>query len=198
MARRLALPVFIPLLLLLVGWVAAPAAVQAGDPCFHSTDRPPVTDEVATHVRIGECAFVPTITRVPVGTRVTFANGSNMDHEVAGANLTWGAAQRPIAPGALVEHTFTAAGVYPYSCMIHPGMTGAIFVGDGGAAAAGAVTPAEADASPVPATTGSEAAVAAPDTLPVVVGLGLAGLVGALLVGAVVVAGRRRREIAAG
>jgi plastocyanin len=192
---------------LLLAWAAAPVGVRAGDPCFHSTDRPPVTDEAATHVRIGECAFVPTIARVPVGSTVTFTNGSVMDHEVAGANLTWGAAQTPIAPARSVEHTFAAAGVYPYSCMIHPGMTGAIVVGDGGVAAVGAVTPPAVDATPEAnaATTGSAAAstdAVAAEPLPIAVGLALAGLVGAslvgALVGALVVASRHRRETAAG
>lgn len=201
MARRLALPVLVPLILLLAAWAVAPLGVRAGDPCFHSTDRPPVTDEIATHVAIGECAFIPTITRVPIGTTVTFANGSLQDHEVAGANLTWGAAQRPIAPGALVEQTFTAAGVYPYSCMIHPGMTGAIVVGDGGVAAAGIVAPAggddpsAADGSPA----GAEAAASSPEApLPIVAGLAFAGLVVVSLIVAALVAGRHRREAAPG
>jgi plastocyanin len=202
MARRLALPVLVPLVMLLLAWSAAPLAVRAGDPCFHSTDRPPVTDAAETAVTIGDCSFFPTIARVPVGATVTFTNGSVMDHEVAGANLTWGAAQTPIAPGDSVEHTFTAAGVYPYSCMIHPGMTGAIVVGDGGAATAGVLAPAggdapsaAADGSPAPAV--AEAGASSPEaTLPIVLGLVVAGLLVVALVVVALVAGRHRREAA--
>jgi plastocyanin len=200
MGRRLALPVLVPLLLLLFAWAAAPLAVRAGDPCFHSTDRPAVTDEAATDVRIGDCTFFPTIARVPVGATVTFTNTSVSPHEVAGANLTWGAAQSAIPNGRMLSHTFAAAGVYPYSCMIHPGMTGAIVVGDGATAAAGLVAPAGPDASAAAALSSPEPVPAASsgDPLPIVAGLALAGLGAAALVGAVVRVGRRRREAVAG
>lgn len=144
MARRIAISVLaplLPLLLLLLAAVAAPLAVRAGDPCFHDLTRPAVTDAAVTAVTVADdCAFSPTIARVPVGATVTFTNTSFQAHEVAGANLTWGAAQKPVPPGGSLTQTFEAAGIYPYSCMIHPGMTGVIVVGDGAAATSDGTT----------------------------------------------------------
>ena len=129
MFRRLGLS------LTLAGLVAAlagsaPAVVAAGDPCFRDMSRPPVTEEAATTVAIGDCSFHPTIDRVAAGTEVTFVNRSGQAHEVVGANLTWGAHGKLLEPGDQIGWSFDEPGVYPYTCMIHPGMTGAIVVGD--------------------------------------------------------------------
>jgi plastocyanin len=137
MIRRLAL--ILPLGALvtaLAGATAVPAA--AGDPCFHSPSRPPVTDDAATQVGIADCSFHPTIARVDVGAEVLFVNGSIQPHEVVGANLTWGAHDKLLQPGDSIGWSFDEPGVYPYSCMIHPGMTGAIVVGDGSSQASAA------------------------------------------------------------
>jgi plastocyanin len=202
MARRLVLPALVPLLTLLLAWAAAPLAVRAGDPCFHSTDRPPVSEAAATAVTIGDCSFFPTIAHIPVGATVTFTNTSPTGHEVAGANLTWGVAQESIAPGASVSETFGTAGVYPYSCMIHPGMTGAIVVGDvaalagAGPAAGGAPAVDASPATDAAATGTTEPGAGTVEPLLVAAGLGLVAL--AVIVVAALVAGRSRREPAGG
>jgi plastocyanin len=142
---------------------SSPAAVWAGDSCFHDMSRPPVTDDAATTVAIGDCSFHPTIDRVAAGTEVTFINRSGQAHEVVGANLTWGAHGKLLEPGDGIGWTFDEPGVYPYTCMIHPGMTGAIVVGD--AAAVGTTTGAGAMADS--AGGGAPAGVvAAPDPGP--------------------------------
>src|SRR3712207_4310671 len=82
----------------LVALVAAPAAL-AGDPCFHDLSRPPATTGSTTAVAVNECIFGPTVTYVPVGSTVVWANTSSQPHEVAGANLAWGAHDKPIDPG---------------------------------------------------------------------------------------------------
>lgn len=133
MLRRLSLGLTLAALLAAVAG-SGPAAVSAGDPCFHDMSRPPVTDDAATTVAIGDCSFHPTIDRVAAGTEVTFANRSGQAHEVVGANLTWGAHGKLLEPGDEIGWTFDEPGVYPYTCMIHPGMTGAIVVGDAAAA----------------------------------------------------------------
>ena len=89
------------------------------------------------------CAFAPTIANVPVGSKVTFVNGPNFVHLVTGANQAWGSRDAEIQPGGTVSYTFDTAGIYPYACALHRGMSGAIIVGDavaatgGGAAGAG-------------------------------------------------------------
>jgi hypothetical protein len=51
-------------------------------------------------------------------------------------------------PGDGFEHLFAAAGIYPFACTLHPGMNGAVVVGDvAGAAMAGAGTTDDTDAS---------------------------------------------------
>jgi plastocyanin len=140
-------------LLLATFGLAAP--VMAGDPCFHDMSRPPVTDGTSTVVKMDTCAFVPTIVRVPVGAEVRFLNSDVVGHEVVGANLTWGQHDKVLASGAEVAVTFATAGVHPYTCMIHPGMTGVVIVGD---AASSAVPPAAAAAKPPPADQGAPAA----------------------------------------
>ena len=89
------------------------------------------------------CAFAPTVAQVPVGSKVTFVNGPDFVHLVTGANQAWGSRDAEIQPGGTVSYTFDKAGIYPYACALHRGMSGAIIVGDavaasgGGAAGAG-------------------------------------------------------------
>ena len=84
------------------------------------------------------CAFGPTVAQVAVGAKVTFVNGPEFAHLVTGANQAWGSRDAEIQPGGTVSYTFDKAGVYPYACALHRGMSGAIIVGDAVAAAAAA------------------------------------------------------------
>ena len=108
-----------------------PAAVIAGDPCYHGYTIPPTTSEPTATVNLEPCAFVPTAAHVAPGATVTFANVSEMPHLVTGANASWGDRDAEIAPGASRSVTFDRAGIYPFSCALHRGMTGVIVVGDG-------------------------------------------------------------------
>ena len=131
MVRRLAI---LSATLLAAAFVLVPT-VAAGDPCFHELDnRPPTSSGSTSQVAIGDCVFVPTVSRVPVGTTVTWRNGSIQEHEVVGSNMTWGAHKKMLFPGDSIGWTFNKPGVYAYSCMVHPGMTGAIIVGDAASA----------------------------------------------------------------
>jgi plastocyanin len=90
----------------------------------------PVTESAGTQVAIRNFCFEPTILRVESGQEVTFANRDVTSHNVLGANGIWGGYD------ALRRHResayrFTEPGVYPYVCVFHPGMVGAIVVGDG-------------------------------------------------------------------
>ena len=108
----------------------APAAVFAGDPCYHGYTIPPPTSEATSTVTLEPCAFVPTTARVAPGTTVTFANVSDMPHLVTGANGSWGDRDAEIVANASRTVTFDRPGIYAFSCALHRGMTGVIVVGD--------------------------------------------------------------------
>jgi hypothetical protein len=135
-------------------------------------------------VTIDECSFGPTAAWVPVGSEVTWRNVSSQGHEVVGSNLTWGAHDKILAPGDQMGWTFERAGVYGYSCMIHPGMTGVVVVGDASmpAAAVGApaaAAPASAAPASAPAAAGDQAPAGWPGWL---VAAGISAVVIVLLV----------------
>jgi plastocyanin len=90
----------------------------------------PVTDGVGTTVEIEEFCFGPTILRVAPGESVTFVNLDRSPHTVLGANATWGGYDA-LKKGHEATYAFAEAGVFPYVCTWHPGMVGAIVVGDG-------------------------------------------------------------------
>ena len=154
--------------LLVMGLAAAPAVV-AGDPCYHGFDIPARTEGAETQIKVAPCAFAPTVTHVAVGSRVTFFNGPGFTHLITGANGEWGSKDVEIQPGQEISYTFTQAGIYPYACALHRGMSGTIVVGNttsiAPAAPAAPASPSQADASESPAPAG--------------VGLGLVVVVGA-------------------
>jgi len=115
--------------LLAVGTLTAPAA-SAGNPCFHGFTMPPASSGTGNEVKLLPCAFAPTVTRVAVGSEVTFFNGPNFSHLITGANQEWGSPDVELQPGTSISYTFDRAGIYPYACVLHPGMSGAIIVGD--------------------------------------------------------------------
>jgi len=111
-------------------WLALPAPpAAAGGGCHLG-----VTQGRGTTVEMVDACFTPTILQVEVGDEVAFANRSGMAHNVT-ANQ-WGRFE-DIVEGATYRVTFEAEGVYPYACSIHPGMSGAIVVGDGTGAGSG-------------------------------------------------------------
>jgi plastocyanin len=82
----------------------------------------PVT---TTSVGVSDNMFTPNAIIVPVGATVTWtwAQGSVLH------NVTFdGSTSGDRANGASYEKTFPTAGTFPYSCTIHPGMTGTVQV----------------------------------------------------------------------
>ena len=75
----------------------------------------------------GNC-FGPTVLRVEAGAEVTFVNRDDVAHRLDGVG--W-ASDVPLAPGSLATHRFDRPGTYPYTCILHVGMSGAVVVGDG-------------------------------------------------------------------
>lgn len=69
-------------------------------------------------------AFSPSTASVKVGDVVTFANEDSAPHNVSIDGAELGAQNQ----GDKVTWTATKAGSFPYSCVIHPAMTGEITV----------------------------------------------------------------------
>lgn len=140
MARRILALLCSALLTLAV--IGAPTLVQAGGGCHGDGNGASAYMEAdgTTVIRMDVCTFVPTVSRVPIGTTVRFLNTSTIDHAVVGRLTTWGS--DVLSPGKEYAQRFDAAGTYPYTCPLHQGMVGAIVVaGDQAPVPAAAVTP---------------------------------------------------------
>jgi plastocyanin len=171
--------------------VAVPVAALAsgGGGCGRA-----VTDDDGTRVRIANFCFGPTILRVQPGESVTWVNGDAVPHVVLGANGAWGGYDNLRRNGGEASYRFVSSGVYPYVCTYHPGMIGAVVVGngkpDGGSYAvttnAGPVTRADA------AETAIENVVPAP--VPATSWAPVAWGIGALIVVVAAIASSRRRR----
>ena len=116
---------------LIVGVGLAPgvATASGGGGCGRA-----VTDDDGTRVSIRNFCFGPTILRVRPGETVTWVNRDAFPHIVLGANGAWGGFDNVKRTGGEVSYRFVSSGVYPYVCTYHPGMIGAVVVGNGKAA----------------------------------------------------------------
>lgn len=124
--------------LVMVGgaWIAmSTGVVHAGGACRGE----PVTAERTTTVDMGDMpCFTPTVVEIEVGDTVTWTNSGSMVHNVFGANSSWAAVPEvslsaEIPVGGSAEHTFADTGLFPYACMLHPGMIGTVVVAADGA-----------------------------------------------------------------
>jgi plastocyanin len=107
---------------MLTGLFVAPTAAAGGGGCHN----PEVTDGEGDTVEMRMNCFTPTRLRVRPGATVTFVNRDEVLHALSGINL---GGYDELEPGRSVQRRFDAAGVYPYMCHLHPGMTGAVIVG---------------------------------------------------------------------
>jgi plastocyanin len=115
---------------ILVLWLAAAPMAAGGGGCHGDADRLESTTQATNEIKVMPCAFGPTVAQVPVGATVTFFNGPENTHLITGANRAWGSGDMEVQPGKKVTYTFAKAGIYPYACAIHSGMSGVIVVGD--------------------------------------------------------------------
>ncbi len=92
-----------------------------------------VTQGGGDTIGLVDACFTPTILRVDPGATVTFVNKDPFAHNVTANG--WGHFDN-LRPGETFTASFDAPGTYPFACTIHPGMSGAIVVGDGIAAGA--------------------------------------------------------------
>jgi plastocyanin len=133
--RRFSLGFILVMFAVAVAAILAPGAARAGGGCGE-----PSTDVRGTAVDLKELCILPTVIRADVGQTITWTNRDALPHTVTGAGLRsgdgngWGTLDN-IAQGQTFSHAFDRAGVYPYFCWLHPGMVGAVVVGDGNAAA---------------------------------------------------------------
>lgn len=122
---------------------AAPAGAGGGGTCHEPTD--PAEGDV---VAMAMSCFTPGTLWTEPGTTVRFVNKDSYEHTVTGT-AGWGTGTEPLAEGEDIQVTFDEAGVYPYTCIFHPGMNGAIVVGDGkGAGDLATTEPAEPEVEP--------------------------------------------------
>ena len=177
-------------MMLLVGVMPDVALASGGGGCGRA-----VTDADGTSVSIRNFCFGPTIVRVPEGETVTWVNRDDVPHVVLGANAAWGGYGK-VRGGGEVSYRFVSSGVYPYVCTYHPGMIGAVVVGngkpDGGAYA---VT---TNAGPVTQAASSQDALE-PQVVPVAVTPTswalVAWVIGVLVVVATAITASRRRRV---
>jgi plastocyanin len=151
MIRRIAAVALttIPLALLLP---AIPSS--AGGGCHEG-----VTTGTGPTIHIVDACFGATITKVSPGEVVTFVNEDPIVHNVT-ANL-WGHFD-DLEPGDRFSVTFEDEGIYPFACTYHPGMSGAIVVGDGDGPGNGAIVVGDGDGPGNGAIVGSTPAGATP------------------------------------
>src|SRR5439155_20363194 len=110
--------------------LAMPVAVAAGGCVNQSLANEGAVPTIA----IKDCAFSPTVSRVPVGATVSWKNVDKLPHVIPGVG--WGsvsgyaAAGVPmLQPGASFAHTLTTAGPHPSACYPHPCLSGRLIVG---------------------------------------------------------------------
>lgn len=106
--------------------LAAPSAAGGG----HCVNESRPTEGTSPDVRIAGCQFMSAVLRVPVGTTVRWTNDDIVPHVVSG--IGWGDSQTVLTRGEMFAHSFTEAGIFPYTCTLHPGMSAVVFVGEGG------------------------------------------------------------------
>jgi plastocyanin len=108
----------------------APAVAGGGGHC-----NEPLAEGSGTHVEMIDACFTPAILTVGVDETIRFTNRDDMAHNVAPAGWGWGHVDEMWKDESFTA-TFDEAGVYPYACSLHPGMTGTLIVEDDPAAAA--------------------------------------------------------------
>ena len=118
-----------PALLLGSLLTAVPALAGGGGHCFTQAK-----DGQGITVEMSRSCFSPTVLHVQPGNTVTFVNRDPYYHVVSGAHQSFGSVNQ-LVQGQSITHQFSTPGIYPYTCYLHPGMSGAIVVSGGKAVA---------------------------------------------------------------
>ncbi len=177
--------------------VLAPTAAAGGGCHWESsewTSQTESADEVTAH--IAGCRFEPTTLHIEPGTTVTWLNKDPVPHSVTGPFLSLGGDEL-LNQGQSTSVTFDEVGVFPYYCVLHPGMAAAVVVGDSGESATGAGSAAapggKYDASgPIEGdSTAETAAIDDSSSTPVVTAVAATGVL--VVLGTTLIVRRRRR-----
>jgi len=128
MRPRLIAALVPPAFLLALLVTAIPVAAGGGF-CHYAA-----TDGQGTTVEMSQICFTPTILHVQPGDTVTFVNRDKIEHVLSAANGGWALSNR-LGEGQSFSYRFSSPGIFPYTCYLHPGMSGAVVVGDGRAVA---------------------------------------------------------------
>ncbi len=132
------------LLLTVVLLVITVMPASAGGGCHYAG----FSDESANVIRLEGNCFRPTVARIEPGETVTWVNQDPVQHSVGGVAGSFGDPHKPLGNGDSIGWRFDDPGVFPYFCVFHPGMAGAVVVGDGqSAGGSGAVKEVEAEAA---------------------------------------------------
>jgi plastocyanin len=99
---------------------------QAGGFCQEGK----ATEGTGNTVRTQKNCFQPTVLRAEPG-EVTWVNEDPEEHTVTGAGGAWGSGHKGVGPDQKMSFKFHEPGVYSYTCLVHPGMTGTVVVGNG-------------------------------------------------------------------
>ena len=108
--------------------VVTPAGAGGGVPICEK----PVTQAAGSEVQIDLSCFTPTVLDVSVGRTVRFVNTSAMPHTVTGVGGSFGNTAI-LNQGSTLDAKFDKVGVFPYYCVLHPGMSGSVVVSADGA-----------------------------------------------------------------
>ena len=113
----------------LVAIVVTPVIASAGGGCHTGATTSDTSGQKEATVRMTDACFEATVTTVDPGAPVTFVNSDDgITHNVGGNQ--WGHFE-DMYSGDTFTVSFDHAGIYPFSCSYHMGMSGAIVVGDG-------------------------------------------------------------------
>jgi plastocyanin len=108
---------------LLLGLALPATPASAGGGCHGGA-----TTGAGDTVEMVDACFTPSTLQVDPGAEVAFVNRDSMVHNVTA--IGWGNFE-DMTRGDAFTATFDQPGIYPYACAYHPGMAGAIVVGNG-------------------------------------------------------------------
>ncbi len=125
MRRWIAVTAFVSVLAIAASGLVLQRTADAGGGGCHE----PVTDAAGDAVVLQQNCMMPTILRADAGSTIRFTNNDEALHSVTGASTGWGDFDT-MGQMQTVTQTFANDGIYPYFCVLHPGMIGVIVVGD--------------------------------------------------------------------